>query len=611
MWPPNGARVDGERIRVGGKTDPAGRVTVNGRPLRVFPSGAFAGTCPLNVGANTLTFRATVGEQSAVAVRKVTRSTPLQTLPAQPVRFDPNYDGQPSEDLVVRPGDVIRIRVKGSPGCRATFRIGSGETQYPLFAVRRYGCDGFYEGAYEVKPNDRFVQARVTCYLRGSDGAKDKSAVQMLTPGRITVNANPYPEVGRAREDYVRLRAEPRSGAPLLAVREGTFLNVDGRVGNMLRVALTPRLHGYVARESVVMTGEDAPLQRGAVENLAVIETETATLVRIPLGLRVPLALDQGAGGDSVELTLYGVENRLNWITDRTQRGLVNVIAALPSDDATCRLAFGLRAPLLGYRAWYEGEVLWLSFRSCSRLRRVGNSESSVLDSGLESGKGTKTVASSSQSAIGNAPSTTDTSSMQNPKSKSQNLPLDGMVVLLDPGHGGASKGTLGSTGVEEKTINLQMAESLRRRLESRGARVRMTRSDDREVSLAERVRMAELDADLFVSIHNNSVALDGDPLAARGMGVFYYHPHSRAAARAIYESLARVEPPLTPYGLVNADLYVVREVTAAPSVLLECLFLSHPEDEMLLLDPAYIERAMEAVAEGICAWGRGLPTER
>ncbi len=598
--------MDGERVRVGGRTDPAARVTVNGQSLRVFPSGAFAGTCPLNVGANTLTFRATLGEQSAVAVRKVSRSAPLQTLPARPVRFDPNYDGQPSEDLVVRPGDLIRIRVKGSPECRAAFRIGSGETQYPLFAVRRYGCDGFYEGAYEVKPTDRFVQARVTCYLRGSDGGKDKSVVQMLTPGRITVNLNPYPDSARAREDYVRLRAEPRGGAPLLAVREGTFLTLDGRVGNMLRVALTPRLHAYVARESVVMAGEEAPLQKGTVNNLAVIETETETLVRIPLGLRVPFALNQGAGPDSMELALFGVENRLNWIADRTQRRLVNLIVALPSEDAVCRLEFGFREPLLGYRAWYEGDVLCIAFRPCSSLGRGenGNLGLSILNIGLHNGQRAALDVPSSPSAIRNPQSEADNSTIPN-------LPLAGLVILLDPGHGGASKGTLGSTGVEEKAINLQMADSLRRQLEVRGARVRMTRSDDRDVSLAERARMAEVDTDLFVSIHNNSVALDADPLAARGMGVFYYHPHSRAAAHAIYDSLARVEPPLAPYGLVNADLYVVREITAAPSVLLECLFLSHPEDEMLLLDRAYIERAMKAVAEGVCAWRQGLTTER
>ena len=55
--------------------------------------------------------------------------------------------------------------------------------------------------------------------------------------------------------------------------------------------------------------------------------------------------------------------------------------------------------------------------------------------------------------------------------------------------------------------------------------------------------------------------------------------------------------------GVVKADLFVVREITSMPSVLVECLFLSHPADEMLLLDKRFDERYMEAVAEGIADW--------
>jgi len=555
VWPPQGVTVDGVRVRVGGRTDPAATVTVNGQKLRTFPSGAFAGTWPLEPGENRLLFRAVKDKRVVTAVRTVVRRKPLRSLRPTPIRFDPDYEGEPSEDLEVRPGDTIRIRVKGSPNQKATFRIGSGETHHPLFPTSSDGIEGFYEGTYQVNSTNRFVQARVTCYLWPAKG-KDKPVALWRVPGRVTVNTNPFPDVGRAKTNYVRLRAEPRRGAPILAAREGTYFSIVGSVGNMLRVALTPSLHGWVARDFVEMAQTEPPLRRGCVRDLSVLEGDGATVVRIPLGLRVPFTITERPRSSAIELTLYGVENSLNWITDRTRRGLVDAIGIVPTDDGSCKLDISLRAGgLLGYCAYYVGSDF------CVALRHP----------------------------------------LSPPADPAR--PLAGRTILLDPGHGGESKGTLGSTGIEEKVINLELCRILRRLLETRGAKVRLTRGGDEDVSLAERAGQAEQGGDLFVSVHNNSIALTGDPLEARGVGVYYYLSHSREAAHAIYRRMLRVEPRPEAYGVVTADLYIPREITAMPSVLVECLFLSHPEDEMLLMDKAFSERYMESVAAGISDW--------
>lgn len=559
VWPPDGATVDGERVRVGGRTDPDAAITVNGQAMRIVPTGAFAGTCPLTVGTNRIVFRAAKDGKSATVARTVRRSEPLRTLPSTPVRFDENYDGQPSEDLEVRPGDTIHIRVKGSPGHKAAFRIGSSEMRYPLFASSRYDVEGFYEGAYQVKATDRFVEARITCYLTSGKGTGSRE-IQVRVPGKVTVNTNPYPDAARVREDYARLRAEPHRGAPILAARAGTCLAVDGRCGNMLRVALTGTRHGWLPRELVDMGGDEPPLRRGVVNDLSVAESETATMVRIPLGLRVPFVITENPALASLDLTIFGVENSLNWITARTPKGIAEAVNPIHSDDGTCGFRISLHGGRLwGYRGYYDGTTLCLLVRH--------------------------PLAPASNRA----------------------KPLAGRTILLDPGHGGPSKGTLGSTGVAEKVVNAELGRILRGLLEARGARVRMTRPDDEDVSLAGRARQAEEDGDLFVSIHNNSVDLTADPLAARGAGIFYYHPHSREAASAIYRRMVTVEPRPEPYGEIAADLYVVREITAMPSVLLECLFLSNPEDEMLLLDKAFTARYMEKVAEGIADYFAGM----
>jgi len=553
VWPPEGVTVAAPRIRVGGRTDPAATVTVNGKRLRVYPTGAFAGTCPLRPGENKIVFRAAGKGGDTVAVRTVMRRKPLRTLPKTPLRFDPDFEGEPSEDRIVRPGDVIRIAVKGSPGCRATFRIGSGRTHYPLFPTSRDGVGGFYEGVYQVRPTDRFVRARVTCYLEASGG---KTTVRRLMPARITVAARPFPDVARVKDDYVRLRAEPWSGAPLADAPRGAYLNIDGRIGRRLRVALTPWLHGWLDRDAVEMETGVPPLRRGYVRDLSVDERDGATILRVPLGVRVPFVVTERLHPPTLDLTVFGVDNRLNWVTDRaTSAGMIESVVPIPSGDGVCKLRVSVRGGIAGYRGYYEGDTLCLAVRP----------------------------------------------SFAPPADRSR--PLAGRTIILDPGHGGQSKGTIGSTGLEEKTINLDLCRILRRKLEAMGATVRLTRDGDVDVSLADRARLAEQGGDLFVSIHNNSIALTGDPLGARGVGVYYYHPHSRDLAYAVFGRMLRVEPRPRPYGVVKADLFVVREITSMPSVLVECLFLSHPADEMLLLDKRFDERYMEAVAEGIADW--------
>jgi N-acetylmuramoyl-L-alanine amidase len=94
-------------------------------------------------------------------------------------------------------------------------------------------------------------------------------------------------------------------------------------------------------------------------------------------------------------------------------------------------------------------------------------------------------------------------------------------LVMLDPGHGGLDNGTSAPSGELEKTIVLDFALALRDKLEKAGKyRVAMTRSDDRFVPLAERVRMARAQsAALFISIHADALAKEeGD---ARGAAVY------------------------------------------------------------------------------------------
>lgn len=82
-------------------------------------------------------------------------------------------------------------------------------------------------------------------------------------------------------------------------------------------------------------------------------------------------------------------------------------------------------------------------------------------------------------------------------------------LVIIDPGHGGIDPGAVTGGNVTEKALVLAIGLKLKEQLEATGTlRVQMTRSDDRFLSLAERVRIArEARADLFVSLHADSLS--------------------------------------------------------------------------------------------------------
>lgn len=96
-------------------------------------------------------------------------------------------------------------------------------------------------------------------------------------------------------------------------------------------------------------------------------------------------------------------------------------------------------------------------------------------------------------------------------------------MIVIDPGHGGIDPGAIGVDNISEKTLVLAIAQKIRRRLESTGRyRVEMTRSTDVFVALDQRVAMSrEAGADLFVSLHADSIAAEAYAAMVRGASIY------------------------------------------------------------------------------------------
>ena len=231
------------------------------------------------------------------------------------------------------------------------------------------------------------------------------------------------------------------------------------------------------------------------------------------------------------------------------------------------------------------------------------------------------------------------------PPSAAERQRVDRLVIVaLDPGHGGEDPGAIGPKGLREKDVVLAIALQLRDRLNALpGMRVMMTRDADFFVPLQERVRKARrVQADLFVSIHADAFFRP----EARGASVFALS--SGAATSTAARWMAQRENAADQVGGVNvadvkdrqvlqamldmsttaqikdslklgqellADIgrvgrlhkrqveqagFAVLKAPDIPSILVETAFISNPEEEDRLRDPAFRKQLVDALATGI-----------
>ncbi len=183
------------------------------------------------------------------------------------------------------------------------------------------------------------------------------------------------------------------------------------------------------------------------------------------------------------------------------------------------------------------------------------------------------------------------------------------MRVMLDPGHGGFDPGAVGPTGLREKDVTLAVCKILASKLVG-ACEVRLTRAEDRALGenenrdLAGRVALANnWPADVFISIHCNS-----GPPAAKGMEVFT--SPGQGKSDVIAEAIVKAWEAAFPGAVVRKDLsdgdsdkearYYVLMNTKMPAVLVELAFISNPQEERLLKDPAWQDKAASAIAAGL-----------
>jgi N-acetylmuramoyl-L-alanine amidase len=517
-------------------------LSVNGKKIKVYPTGAFAIRLDLKPGDTTLTFKSVAGN-GQVKSKSVTYhyQVPQPVRPVSDFRIA-SVETFPTGDCWLMPGDIIRFRVKAQPGNKVT--LDNKIILYEQPASGTGGMPGIYQCSYMLRPDDPLLQKAFVITMEDGRGKSLSYSLspkfKLLPPGEPlvgkTTGAIPYLEFGQGSD---RL-----GGAKISYLDTAVLLQITGKFGGDYRVQLAPDHTAYIPVGQVLLMSKGAFPPHSLTGSWRVSGDAKYDYVSIGLDEKLPYTTFQQIDPSRIVLDIYGATSNTNWITQLTSAKEVKNVWYEQPEDGVVRVTIELKHhQQWGYLVYYDGNALTV------RVKR-----------------------------------------------QPQKLSLPRLTIAIDPGHGGSNRGAQGPTGTFEKEVTLQIAKRLRKLLENAGATVIMTRTTDESKDMIQRTHLLRMaDPDLLVSVHLNS---SGNPIDVSGTSTYYRYIGFRPLSQDILKHMCALG--LEEYGNVGRFNFALNGPTDYPNALVETVFISNPEDEMKALNPAFQQKIAGAIMAGI-----------
>jgi len=533
------------KVRVTGVATNAAQVSVNKKNVRLFPNGAFVTRVDLEPGMNSISVKAANGSSSTSQELVVFRPPTPENLPAQPTVIDTMLI-EPSQNVMLIYGDYVNVKCKGSPGGQMIFSIDKVAKELPMVELPPAQADGLvgvYNGVVRVNEGPLNKPLQIKFELKGEDGKKEEA----IAPGHVYIMPNDVPVVGKINKE-TSLYSAANGAQPFTKIQDPVMVHITGKTGNFFQIRLASSLICYAEDKDIDLQPWGTPLPRTGIAAPVIYTDNDWYRLHMRLQQPVPFTVEQTLEPASLTVTFYGADLTSNWITFPNVPTDIKQIGFSQPESRVLKVKIDLSLKQFwGYRAYYDEQGFQLKIRKAPRWN-------------------------------GNV--------------------FNGMIIAIDAGHGGDNEGAISPTGVLEKQVNMDWALMLADSLRAAGAVVLLTRSTDENISLADRVQIARsANANFLISLHNNSTTAGGDALAARGASTYFTLPQNRDLAWAIYPHLLKLG--LAPYGRIYNSYFITR-TTDMLVVLIEGGFLSHPEEELLLTDSAFMGKMAAAVVNGI-----------
>ena len=439
----------------------------------------------------------------------------------------------PSDDMAVSAGDAVRIRLRSIPGAKLSWLGGS-----PLYEV----SPGVFQGQYTVQPND----TQITGPIELSIAAGDSSAVQTVK-AKIELLSESAPFMVQTKDGaYLNygLGTDRLGGTKINSLDAGIKLQVIGRVNDMYKVQLSRNTIAWIPDSYTEKLPEGTFPAESLTGSWSVSTDGNFDYLVVGLSERLPYAITEVVDLHRINVDLFGAACNTNWITQlKGEKEIANVSYKQVEDDVF-RVVVDLKnSQIWGYSVSYRGNSLVIKV-----------------------------------------------------KHRPESLKLKNLTIAVDAGHGEPWNGARTTSGVKEQDLTKDMAEHLKKVLESKGAKVILTRPGIENTSMADRKAAAlNAGADILISIHCNA---GGSPFTAKGTSTYYRHLSHRPLSVFMLESILPMD--VANFGNVGNFKFSLNQPTEYLTVLVETLFLSSPEDSAKILDKHFRDEMMERTAWGL-----------
>jgi N-acetylmuramoyl-L-alanine amidase len=524
-----------------GITDNDAKIFVAGKEFPVYWTGAFAAEIELKEGDNEIKITAQRGsEQTEQNVRIFYRQR--SSIAAITKSFEiENVEIFPSENMTVTSGDVIKVRVKATPNCSVTWLDNIKLHELPISETG--GTGGIYQSSYTVKDNDRNFKKPI--YVKISNG---KKSIKKEVKTRISVmdkNAEPLMLRTKGELPYLNygLGTDRLGGSKISHIIEGIVLQAAGKVGNLYKVQLSKNYQAWIPEDCVDIVSSGVFKPQSLVGSWTARGTDRYDVLTVSLADRLPFRTFHEVSPSRVVVDIFGATANTAWITQYPETlKQIKTLTYEQIEDDIFRIIIELSNNHWGHMLEYRGNNLVISVKHQPKLE------------------------------------------------------LSGLHIAVDAGHGGTNTGARGTTGSIEKNINLKFAKILKSKLEEKGVTVSLTRSEDEDVGMSERLLLLrKINPDLLVSIHCNA---GGSPFSGKGTSTYYRHIGFRPLSTFILKRLLELD--VNNFGNVGSFNFSLNSPTEYPNVLVETLFISSPEDEAKLLDEDFQNKMIEKIITGL-----------
>jgi N-acetylmuramoyl-L-alanine amidase len=522
-------------------------LSLNQVPVKVWPTGAFAAEVNLTPGDTSFLF--TVTDKKGFTITQ--KLFYQYSLPPKEKAVETNtiayWRIEPQGDLLLKPGDKLKMTIKAIPG--AVVKLSNGFELKETAVKDSNGVKGIYKGEYIVKENDDLIgdekrKLKATISLKNNEQFEATSvnsfAVMQQQPTILyTKGKLPYLLIGLG---------EDRLGGTKIGYLDSMVkLHAVSKVGDKYCVQLTKHRQAYIEEQHVQVVNNGSFSASSLTGSMRVWGDSLYDYVSVALQERLPYQSFQQINPSTIVVDVFGATANTNWITQLKSVQEIKQVSYEQTEDELFRITIQLQhVQHWGHTIYYTGNNLVI---------RIKHQPKSLL--------------------------------------------LQDMIIGVDAGHGGSNKGAFGITGIMEKEMTLLIAKELQQALEAEGATVIMSRTTDETVDNHDRYTFFKArNPNLLVSIHLNSSA---DPIRIKGVSTYYKHIGYRLLTQTILHQM--LDMGLQEFGNVGNFNFILNGFTEFPNVLVETLFISHPEDESNVLTKEYRKQMAGKIVLGIKDW--------